>query len=63
MQLLMSDTRSEGTQGDSWLLASFKHCTLSSQDVESRNTNGNKCVDFCFVYNGHLWNILATQQR
>ena len=27
----MSDTKSEGTQADNYLLASFKHCTVSSQ--------------------------------
>ena len=35
----MSATRSEGTQADNWLLAPFKHHTLSSQiiqDVKSK---------------------------
>ena len=60
MQLL----KSEGTQADNYLLASFKHCTLSSQiiqDVESRNTSGNRCVHCYFVYDAHLRNY--TQQR
>ena len=30
VQLLIRETRSEGTQADNWLLTSFKHCTLSS---------------------------------
>ena len=56
----MSETRSEGTQPDNWLLTSFKHHTLSSQIiqyVENRNTMGNRCVHCCFVYDAHLWNI------
>ena len=32
MQLLMSDTKSEGTQADNYLLA-FKYCTVSSQSL------------------------------
>ena len=33
VQLLMSETRSEGTQADNWLLTSFKHHTLSIQTI------------------------------
>ena len=34
----MSDTKSEGTQADNYLLASFKHHTLSSQILRVEKT-------------------------
>ena len=34
----MSDTKSEGTQADNYLLASFKHRTISSQILRVEKT-------------------------
>ena len=69
----MSDTGSEGTQADNWLLTSLKHHTLSSQiiqDVESRNTSGDRCVHCCFVqhsslveYLGHTAKVKAASSK
>ena len=35
----MSDTKSEGTQADNYLLASFKHHTVSSQILRVEKTS------------------------
>ena len=53
MQLHMSDTKSEGTQADNYLLA-FKYCTVSSQSLRVEKQVYVHCS---FVYDAHLQNI------
>ena len=55
----MSDTKSEGTQADNYLLASFKHCAVNSQILRGRKNGCIKIVVLCttlisgILYRGH----------